>query len=467
MDTPSTGQFTYNNSPTTKEHKKNHRLLVAVFVTSLLAIMGSATFVLISDRTTNSSDDTAIKQDDQKSTKSYEDLSASTISTKNLSEAYDSFSNAGIVEFTPDAKIATLNKIASLTKGFSIDDKFYEQPANMLLTLSIGYLSSQDQNNDEAYRNEMYLLMSTFMESVPEGITDEYFRNAEPADKTLAVFSKYTDTDLTPKMEEALKNANVEKEIATNLGVEQSQIKPYTPIVFNFDTNDATQQQFSSEHYMFGAYPKMWVEEIDNKIYILFTKEYAKSFIADQNGSGRTSILHELVHSQQSFVKGELGRTIEERRAELFSGDKSAYYDAKQLFIYLEVFSGDSILSMLEQSPANPDDFYLLLFKELGVSISNKLVASWPNVYLGSPSTAVKKVVELTGGMDGVIKDSILIGKKDWTAVESRMKARTDKLLSVFSTKEKVLSDLQYSLGEGYSMPSAAAEMKKYIESNY
>lgn len=217
---------------------------------------------------------------------------------------------------------------------------------------------------------------------------------------------------------------------------------------------------------MFGAMPTMWVQSVDDTVYLVATKDYAQDFISQPFGDVRYSVIHELVHTQKPFIVGDLGRNIEERRAELLSGDKSAYYDAKQLFIYLRVFSGSDFLSLLNDNPTDSASFILNTYRILGVDGGNALITSAPGAFLIKPSGAVIETQKVFGGADGAIQAAISIGDKDGQSMSERMNERYGKLISVFKSKTEVLEDLDDNLGRAYKMPSAASQMKSYISKN-
>ncbi len=395
--------------------------------------------------------------------------SANNVSVASLEEAYSSLYENGVKDFEPGKKQQTITAFKDLAGGFTIDETFYQDKANVLIGLGIAYLYASDTANKDAYRNELYLLTAPYLSSLPSGISDQYFQTDQTSDEAiLKIFDKYTDKVLTKQLSDTITTSGVTQEAAANLKLgDASKLASYHIVALDFDNASDRQKEFAKEHYMFGAQPKMWVESVGSDVYIFFAKNYAQEFIKDPNGSQRSSVIHEFIHAQHPFNRGDLGRTIEERRAENFSGDKSSYYDAKQLFIYSDVFSGISMLGMLNQTPTDPASFYLNLYSKYGVSGANHIVASWPNVYLGDPSEAVKKVNALSGGLNGAIEASIAVGQKNQTAMNQRMKTRVDKLMEVFKAKEKVLQDLENNLGENYRMPAAAAKMKDYINQNF
>ena len=241
-------------------------------------------------------------------------------------------------------------------------------------------------------------------------------------------------------------------------------IAPYTIIAMNFDATSSDQEDFAREHYMYGSQPKMWVESIDNNIYILMANDYAQSFVDNPHGDERNSVIHEFIHAQHPFVMGDLSRAAEERRAELFSGDLSSYYDAKQFFIYAQVLSGVDLLNMLERHADNPDSFYLELYTTFGIEAGNQFITSLPSNFTYDPSEPVEATIKLTGGMDGFMVAMADYGKKDQAALDARIKQRVEKLRTVFPTKDRILEDLTVNLGSAYKMPSAAAIIADYVQ---
>jgi hypothetical protein len=381
----------------------------------------------------------------------------------NISKAYDDATKAGVKEFSANKKNSVLAAYQTLTAGFSFKNT-NASPVKQLVVLGIAYQYSVDPVHKDALRSLMYLAYIDDVKSLPSGIDDKTFRaNTQTDDQTVAVLKKYEDSALSTKVQTAIASSQLESEVKTNLGLATSaNITQYTNIAMNFNAISPGQQTFAKEHYMYGATPKMWVESFGNHAYVMMAKDYATSFAANPNGSARSTVIHEFTHGQSPFVIGDLGRNIEERRAEYFSGDKSAYYDAKQLFIYTQVFSGVDILKLLSDNALNPYQYYVSLYKQFGITTSNKLIASRPVAYLSQASGAVTSVEQYTGGSNGYIQDMISSGSKDANAMKSRIAARHQKLLSVLKTKDAVKKDLTNNLSGSYKMPAAATEMLKY-----
>jgi hypothetical protein len=379
-----------------------------------------------------------------------------------LSKAYDEASKAGVKEFSTSKKSSVLSAYQSLTSGFAFKST-KASPAKQLLVLGIAYHYSIDQGHKDALRSSMYLAYIDDLTNLPSGINDKTFHAAtQTDDQTLAVLKKFEDSSLSSKVQSAITSSQLEAEVKKNLNlVSTANLTAYTVIAMNFNAISPEQQNFAKQHYMYGAAPKMWVEILNNHTYVLMAKDYATNFVTNPQGSARSTVIHEFIHGQNPFVVGDLGHSIEERRAEYFSGDKSAYYDAKQLFIYGQVFSGVDMLKQLSDNALNPYQYYIALYKQFGVTTANKLIASRPTAYLTQASGAVSAVQAYTGGPNGFIKDTISMGSKDKNAMQARKQARHEKLLSVLKTEDAVTKDLKNNLSGSYQMPDAAAEMLK------
>ncbi len=390
------------------------------------------------------------------------------IDTSSIGNTYDSYAGAGVADFSADKKQATLAALQSLSSRFGLAQTSFQDKATALIALGIARGSLDHPAQADGYHNALYLLFADQLTAVPSGITDEYFVAPKTSDTQVpTVLAEYTDQADTAQLKGVMQSSGVEAEAAKNLGLSGvSALAPYTPLVMNFTTGSSAQTKFGAENYMFGANPKMWVQSTSTTTYLVMTKDYGEAFLRAPSGDERSTVIHELIHTQHAFVRGDLGHAIEERRAELFSGDKSAYFDTKQLFTYTQVLSGFSPLDLMREHGTNSDDFYLGLYSALGVDGANAFVVSAPNVFLIQPSTAVQKAQSAFGGMDGVIKVAIKIGSADKTAMAARMKARTETLLKVFGTKQQVLDDLSNSLDQTYNMPTAAQAMENYIKTH-
>lgn len=184
-------------------------------------------------------------------------------------------------------------------------------------------------------------------------------------------------------------------------------------------------------------------------------KPYAEDVITGR----KNSLLHEFIHTQTAFVRGEAGRIVGERRAELLSGDASAYYDAKQALLYLRVFSGVDFTALLTDYPTDATTFFARVYATVGAEGANGLVFSWPTVYLNDTTGAMSAALD-SGGLNAAMKAAITAGNTNKPAMEQRLKDRYTSLLKVFKTKERVLQDLRENLGGAYNMPAGTIGSK-------
>lgn len=365
-----------------------------------------------------------------------------------------------IPAFANSEKTKLLSAYDELSDGFVLTTSALDDDTTVLHALGIASLYSKDSGNKDRYRTELYLLLTAKLTALPSGISDSLFEGTDPQ-KAITVLKKYQDESLSKQVEQSPTVQTVLNTTVTQLKLSsKADLSPYTIIAFDFENTDPQFSELTKEHSLYGARPRMWAEELGGTIYIMMFKSYAKDVINGIPGS----LPHEFIHGQSAFVRGEAGRMIEERRAELFSGDRSAYYDAKQLVIYLNVFAGIDIYSFLQANPTDSAKLYAMLYKELGVSGTNALVFSWPTVYGGSDSKALESIYKLNN-QDVALKQALAIGKKNPQALDTRVKQRYDKLLSVLGSKDKVVSDLTDNLDQTYRMPTAASYMINYTKS--
>lgn len=188
-------------------------------------------------------------------------------------------------------------------------------------------------------------------------------------------------------------------------------------------------------------------------------KGYAEDVIA----GNKNSLLHEFIHAQSAFVRGEAGRMIEERRAEYFSGDTSAYYETKQLAIYLEVLGDVSMLSLFDAHPTDVSAFFIALYTKLGVVGTQAVIFSWPTAFQGGASEAIQ-LVSKENNANTALDAALGLGQKDKAGLEKRLQARYDKLLGSLSTNAKVAKHVVVDLTDMYNLPTATSTMKDFMQ---
>jgi hypothetical protein len=111
----------------------------------------------------------------------------------------------------------------------------------------------------------------------------------------------------------------------------------------------------------------------------------------------------------------------------------------------------------------------LLLYKSYNLTAANEAVATWLKPTLQyNPSESIKQAYEFFDSPDSFIKQAIVIGQKDEAAMKQRIIDYLTKAKRAFdeSTLSQITSFEGYinSMGTNYSVPSATAEMVKYID---
>ena len=387
--------------------------------------------------------------------------SSAVTNAKSLEAAYDDFAARGVKEFTVANKAAVLSSYSDLSSGFSFGPGFLDDATTQLHALGLAYLYHLHPDKKTLYRNELYLLALSYLDTLPSDITDSTFEPASKADKAAAdVLLSYRDVTLSSRVEAsggfqtALTNAIKNLKLA-----DISRLSSYKIVAYDFNFDDPQFTELTAKHSLYGAQPMMWVEKIDGVSYIMMMKDYAQAVI---DGT-KNSLTHEFIHTQDAFVRGETGHVVEERRAEYFSGDTSAYYDTKQLFIYLNVLGGIDGLALFDAHPTDAAAFFTAIYAKLGVEGGNALAFSWPAVYLNDPQGATAVVAD-EHNLDVVMQHALAVGQSDPTSLNMRLEQRFNSLVQTLGSKEKAIAHIE-TIGDSYGLPTVQDEFVKYLKS--
>ncbi|HET8991821.1 MAG TPA: hypothetical protein VFN31_02185 [Candidatus Saccharimonadales bacterium] len=159
----------------------------------------------------------------------------------------------------------------------------------------------------------------------------------------------------------------------------------------------------------------------------------ALSYTEKDRQSDLALLEHEYVHTQggMNIDNGVFfGISLEERRAEYFSGDKHGYQDVKGLMLDVAVASNMLVTNLFADKPfgGKQSELYTDLANRIGVRNTLELLVLPPQAYIDRNQGNVlqRALVEYIGGYDGLIKHilerSIANGQK--TDIESRVKER-------------------------------------------
>jgi hypothetical protein len=384
--------------------------------------------------------------------------------TNTLSSSYDNFKQQGIREFTDNNKRAVLKAYSDLTTGFIFKNGVAPtDTTKQLVALSTSYQYSQNSSTKELQRYKLYLLYTNDLSSKPADITDENASKPNTAE-TRAIYLKYQDANLTQQLKDTIASRGLAKKAAKALNISEGTLKNYDIYAMNFDTGSSQEKSFVSDLKYTGWVPSLWTDVTPGGSFIGFTSAYAKQFITTADPTTEAFFLHEFSHTQSNLMVGGLGYTLEERKAEEISGNKGAYYDVKQLFIYMEVFTGTNILKPIQDNPTDSTKVYTSIYKLLGVNLANDLASSFPVAYTTSASTPIK-IVATNNNFDNVLKLALEKGEESPAALQHHVNDRAKKLISIFGDKQKAINDLNVNVADKYKLSTVTTEMTKVINS--
>lgn len=435
------------NQPTSSDPEKKKKLLtiIPVVLTGLLLI-GGISFMVISG---TKKEDTTIVSNQAADFSSY-------------NAAYDQWRAKGVADFEPDEKEKTLETLTTLASDFSFEPTIEADMVDRLIALGIAKAVAENRLEPQVAKLRLYQLFQEKLASVPVGITDEN-ANLPDADETRAIYEKFQNQALTEKVKTAIAERGLEDKAKTSLKLTDEVLNEYELFALNFNTGSEGEDAFREEMGYTGWIPSLWTQSFYNARFIGFTEEFAQRFVKNNTPETDALFLHEFSHTQFPLVRGDQGLLLEERRAEEVSGNKGAYYDVKQFFIYLEVLTGVDVLETIQKTPAEPETIYGDLYSTLGVEVADLVVSAYPVAYLGS-TTPVKDISQVQN-LDTALKAAKKYGEAQNPDTQlKRIKDRAKRLVEIFGSSDDAITDLESNLAQKYQMPFVAELMKQTIK---
>ncbi|MDB5163717.1 MAG: hypothetical protein JWS12_335 [Candidatus Saccharibacteria bacterium] len=355
-----------------------------------------------------------------------------------------------------------------LVDSFSIKPEFFDDKSRSVIFTSLAYSLSETKEESgltwtEINSRRQFIGDATFLLSknysdlheVQKLKNQHSYQEAGntqklSAEAELKVLNKYTDAPETTRLEGMIKRRGIFLEVAQKLGIKSNEIDPVNLHVLNIGHGT------EAVHFDLEADGLSWPEAYDwakgleargNKFahefpygnllvratgfsytinggqHIFLRFEPAEILLAEESGVALKentkerqltralgSLKHEFVHSQKDeLVEDEFGKSLEERRAEYFSGDNGEYFEEKRFFNLLGILTGVHVTKLMDKqaqvrAQGGNMNLYYELAKTYGLGMVAKIAAVRPSVYTNhAQSDFTKSMLTNLGSYDDVV----------------------------------------------------------------
>jgi len=347
-----------------------------------------------------------------------------------------------------------VSKAREVIDVYGINKEFFNDSARSLFFTSL--LACQGHEDARFVNNALYLLTRKYSlkdkTELPVAQGSEIDESMFSDDYYEELYEAYTDQELSQRLSEKINQMGIFDEVKERLGLSDETTspvnvrvlsidKPFTNKLFvdnqeGLDSHDLQQwvkgltqraDEFAKQHPQgdLAIASSGFATEVNGRKYIFVPMSTAEVFLAEDNGielteegrqrieDAKSTLKHEFVHTQKDlWIEGNFGRSLEERRAEYFSGDKREYYDVKRFFTLMYLAKGGRKITELldgEVELRKQDSnlgAYELLVEQFGLDLAAKIIASQPNVYAHySRSPALKEMIAGMGSYDEIISE--------------------------------------------------------------
>lgn len=375
---------------------------------------------------------------------------------------------------------------AELISRFQVRPEFFQAVDRSLIFFSLALNNARQQELVAAGRNvavpgeqrefignATFLLTRRFADAHPElvALHERQTKDGPEGERAnLRTVEKYQQPELTAQLRSYVQEEGVLDEIQKRLGLEQKgeEVAPIHVLSIGQTTQGFFETQISNEvgeaefaAWLVGigrrtedfassvprgelaAKANAYTFEAAGHHHICLPQLAAELVLAERNGLNlkaseavRTarqwvlaSIGHEYVHARYPVeVEDEFGLSLEERRAEWFSGDKGEYFEVKRFFRHLQILYGRDIGDMLNQIIADrkygqETSIYSLLANEYGLGKVAEIAGAQPNGYVKhAESTFARDMTKALGGFDRLIVRSGADPRIDRNAALNRLR---------------------------------------------
>lgn len=352
---------------------------------------------------------------------------------------------------------------AELIDLYQISPELFESPVHSLMFAAIAKRAGEipaDNAAGQEFIADATMLLALQHSSRYESIKDAIDTGSGDGPELAATYDKFTDQELTAKMERAIE-AGLLADVKERLGVTEENEDPYVVRVLDLSDeyslraleptfpNDPTPEesavyqaeaasfndykaamlanlnQFAMESGVEGRIPPAWNIQVEGKTVLCLPSSVAKVLLdpsaikssrftlienegeySDQ-AQLRSTIEHEYAHTQGGVALGRevyFGMTSEEIRVENVSGNKNGYLDAKIFVRQLEVMTGFDTAGYFSRNGRQASEhFFSDMASVVGIDAMLEIALVPPSQYLEATRPIQQSVNNYLGGYNGVL----------------------------------------------------------------
>lgn len=385
-----------------------------------------------------------------------------------LAEAYNRLNAYGVRELQPARKAAILGATEQILREFPVDGEFFSSDLRLLTLFALADRSLGSVEEAEFLRHAAYLLTRDHL-TRSVAIPDRHRGEEKDPAEVRAVYRRFRDERLTRRLRTRFAEADLLSDTRSGLGLAEQTEVEVEVFALDFDNDEPRAEEFRRAVGAVATWlPPMWSTEVGDEPILAFTRSYAERLVGARGVQDERTVAfvaHEFVHSQGGMlVADKLGLLVEERRAELLSGDLHGYLEVKQFGIYLWAVTGYDILKDLRAYPRDGLRVYVNMARAIGLNAMLEVIYSFPQAYLAHPNESMEAIDAHLDGRDGVLRRllqrEIQSGRED--AMNARFLDRIERLAEILG-RDRVPDDAKYNLAQRYGLPTMAERIQQLL----
>lgn len=355
---------------------------------------------------------------------------------------------------------------AELVDAFGITPEFFEDRNRGLLFASLAgnvdtLEHSENLSHSEQSRRREFIADATFLltKDFSEGHDDLKARHDAqrrqdtvelPDEKTEAIYDKYTDTEMTQDLLSMIEREGIFSDVLNKMGIQEDQAEEIILHVLSTGRGTEGVQFDWKAHGLEWHEVRDWADGLErrgkeiakelqdptaklavdaggfvtrlgDKEHIFIPMGGAEVVLAQERGlkvadewfarpeRSLGTLKHEFVHTQRGErVAKNFGFSVEEMRAEYFSGDNGEYFDVKRFFMNIGVLGGKHIRDIFDENAESrrlgrEHGIWDLIGETYGLDMLIKIAAVMPAPYVRyEKSEFVKGMLASLGSYDDV-----------------------------------------------------------------